>query len=183
MLAVVLISGCSTTGADEPTRAGNQEGYVGAEKSVTIIDPAERKPAPEIKGAVLGEDGKQISTADQLGKVVVLNVWGSWCGPCRAEAPDLQRFQERYGGPGFTVLGIDSRDLTEDGVAFTERFGMTYPQLRDGNGDTAHDYGTTGLPESFLVDPRGKVRLHATGQVDDAYLRDEVAPLLPEGGS
>ena len=96
MLAAVLIAGCSATGADEPTRAGNTDGYVGAVKSVTIIDPTERLQAPDIKGVALGEDDKEISTADLAGKVVVLNVWGSWCAPCVAETPDLQKAWASY---------------------------------------------------------------------------------------
>ena len=112
MLAVVLLAGCSATGADEPTRAGNQDGYVGAERSVTIIPPDERKPAPDIKGAVLGQEGKEISTADLTGKVVVLNVWGSWCGPCRAEAPALQKASEATAGVA-QFIGLNTRDFDQ----------------------------------------------------------------------
>ena len=114
---------------------------------------------------------------------MLVNFWASWCVPCREEAPALEEFQQRHGDDDFTVLGIDSRDLSDDGRAFVERYGLSYPQLRDGDGDHAREYGTTGVPENYLVDPRGKVRLLAAGRSTTEYLRDEVAPLLPKGRS
>ena len=144
---------------------------------VAVGDPAPVESLPRLEGS------SSESLADYRGRWVLVNFWASWCPPCRAEAADLQRFQERLGGPEFTVLGINSRDLTDDGVEFVERYAITYPQLRDGDGDTAQAFGTTGLPESFLVDPQGKVRLHAPWEVDEAYLEEEVAPLLSGGKS
>ena len=102
---------------------------------------------------------------------MLVNFWASWCIPCREEAPALEAFQRRHGDGDFTVLGIDSRDLGGDGRAFVERFGLTYPQLRDGDGDTAHEYGTTGVPENYLVDPRGKVRLVVVGPISERAAR------------
>ena len=138
--------------------------------------------APTAPLAQLGGGGTE-SLADYRGRWVLVNFWASWCLPCREEAPALERFQQEHGGPKFTVLGIDSRDLTSDGVAFVEQYGLSYPQLRDGDGDAARDYGTTGVPENFLVDPRGKVRLLVRGPISEEYLREEVAPLLPGGKS
>ena len=143
---------------------------------VAVGDPAPDSPLPRLEGGGSG------SLTDYRGRWVLVNFWASWCGPCKQEAPALERFQRRHGGPRFTVLGIDSRDLTDDGRGFVRRYGLSYPQLRDGDGDTAHEYGTTGVPENFLVDPAGRVRLIVRGPVDDEYLRDAVAPLLPEAG-
>jgi cytochrome c biogenesis protein CcmG/thiol:disulfide interchange protein DsbE len=139
-------------------------------------------PVPAASMPRLGGGGAQ-SLADYRGRWVLVNFWASWCLPCREEAPALQRFQQRHGGPRFTVVGIDSRDLTEDGRAFVEQYGLSYPQLRDGDGDAAHDFGTTGVPENFLVDPAGKVRLLVRGPVSEEYLQDQVAPLLPKAKS
>jgi len=123
------------------------------------------------------------SLAAYRGRWVLVNFWASWCGPCRQEAPALEGFQHEHGGPRFTVLGIDTRDLSGDGQRFAREFGLSYPQLRDGDGNEAHDYGTTGVPENYLVDPRGKVRALQHGPVTAEYLKQYVAPLLPEGRS
>ncbi|HET9198493.1 MAG TPA: TlpA disulfide reductase family protein [Solirubrobacterales bacterium] len=129
------------------------------------------------------EGGGTESLADYRGKWVLVNFWASWCLPCRAEAPALEELQRRHGGPRFTVVGIDTQDLSDDGRAFAERYGLSYPQLHDGEGDAADGFGTTGVPENFLVDPTGKVRLAVPGPVDEDYLREEVDPLLPEANS
>jgi cytochrome c biogenesis protein CcmG, thiol:disulfide interchange protein DsbE len=144
---------------------------------VGLGEAAPDSPLPRLEG------GGSQSLADYRGRWVLVNFWASWCGPCREEAPALERFQRQHGGPMFTVLGIDSRDLTGDGRDFVRQYGLSYPQLRDGDGEAADDYGTTGVPESFLVDPAGKVRLLARGPVSEEYLREEVAPLLPGGRS
>ena len=80
----------TTTGADEPTRGADQQGYVGSEGALTRIDPDQRTAGPVVSGVQLGADQKKISSADYAGKVLVLNVWGSWCPPCRQEAAGLQ---------------------------------------------------------------------------------------------
>jgi len=144
---------------------------------ITVGDAAPTAPLPRLEG------GGSESLTDYRGRWVLVNFWASWCLPCREEAPALERFQQQHGGPGFTVLGIDSRDLTSDGIAFVEQYGLSYPQLRDGDGDASRDYGTTGVPENFLVDPSGKVRLVFTGPISEEYLREAVAPLLPSDKS
>lgn len=142
-----------------------------------IGDPVPTAPLAQLEG------GGNASLADYRGRWVLVNFWASWCLPCREEAPALERFQRRHGGPDFTVLGIDSRDLTSDGLAFVREYGLTYPQLRDGDGSAADDYGTTGVPENFLIDPRGRVRLLVRGPISEEYLREQVAPLLPKAKS
>jgi cytochrome c biogenesis protein CcmG/thiol:disulfide interchange protein DsbE len=144
---------------------------------VSVGEVAPHPPLPQLEG---GGDG---SLADYRGQWVLVNFWASWCVPCRAEAPELERFQRQYGNHDFTVLGIDSRDLSGDGRDFVKRYGLSYPQLRDGDGTTAHDYGTTGVPENYLIDPRGKVRLVVVGPVTGDSLRESVAPLLPQSKS
>ncbi|MGH2925045.1 MAG: TlpA family protein disulfide reductase [Solirubrobacterales bacterium] len=123
------------------------------------------------------------SLADYRGRWVLVNVWASWCVPCRAESPALERFSRAHRGRDFTILGIDSNDLTGDARNFLTRYGVSYPQLRDGSGDFSQgELGTTGVPESFLVDPQGRLVVHSLGPVTDAYLDANVAPHL-KGGS
>jgi cytochrome c biogenesis protein CcmG, thiol:disulfide interchange protein DsbE len=119
------------------------------------------------------------SLADYRGRWVLVNVWASWCTPCRSESPALERFSRAHRGPNFTILGIDSNDLTGDARAFVRRYRITYPQLRDGSGDFSQgELGTTGVPESFLVNPRGQLVVHSLGPVTDAYLEASVVPYL-----
>jgi len=144
---------------------------------VGLGDPAPASPLPRLEG---GGDESLARYRDQW---VLVNFWASWCVPCKQEAPALESFQRQHGGAEFTVLGIDSRDLSSDGLEFVRRYGLSYPQLRDGDGGAAHDFGTTGVPENFLIDPAGKVRWLLRGPVDEEYLRSEVEPFLPEGRS
>jgi cytochrome c biogenesis protein CcmG/thiol:disulfide interchange protein DsbE len=141
---------------------------------VTVGDPAPSASLPQLEG---GGDG---ALAEYEGRWVLVNFWASWCIPCKQEAPALEEFQRRHGGPKFTVLGIDTRDLTSDGREFVRQYGLSYPQLRDGDGGAAHEFGTTGVPENFLVDPSGKVQWLLPGPVDEEYLRDQVEPFLPK---
>jgi cytochrome c biogenesis protein CcmG/thiol:disulfide interchange protein DsbE len=134
-------------------------------------------PIPTTELPVLGGEGAG-SLADQRGRWALVNVWASWCGPCREEAPALQRFYERHGGEGFEIVGIDTQEPAEDGLEFVDEFGLTYPQLHDGPGEFAEELKMTGVPENFLVDPEGDVALLRPGPVTDAYLEDEVAPLI-----
>jgi cytochrome c biogenesis protein CcmG, thiol:disulfide interchange protein DsbE len=143
---------------------------------VGIGEAAPAGPLPRLDGGGTG------SLTGYRGRWVLVNFWASWCVPCRDEAPALGNFQRAHGGRAFTVLGIDTRDLSGDGRAFARRYGLAYPQLRDGDGQRAHDFGTSGVPESFLVDPAGKLRLARRGPVTATYLRDYVAPLLPGTG-
>lgn len=163
MLAVLAIVGLLVYGLVSKGSSG-----------VAVGDPAPRSALPRLEGNGTG------SLAEYKGRWVLVNFWASWCGPCKEEAPTLDRFQRLHGGPDFTVLGIDSRDLSDDGKAFVRRYGLRYPQLRDGDGGVAHEYGTTGVPENFLIDPAGKVRLLVHGPVTEEYLRNAVAPLLPK---
>ena len=116
------------------------------------------------------------SLSQYRGRWVLVNFWASWCVPCRDESPALETFYREHRGPRFTVLGIDTRDLTDDGRGFVERYGISYPQLRDGSGERSRDFGTTGVPESFLVDPAGNLALIRRGPVDDSYLGRYVEP-------
>lgn len=135
---------------------------------------------PVRKLPVLGEEATG-SVADYRGEWVLINVWASWCDPCREESPALQRFYEEHRDDGFLVLGIDTEDATEAGLEFVAEFGLTYPQLHDGPGDYRDDLETTGVPENFLVDPEGRIALLYPGPVDDEYLESQVKPLIERG--
>jgi cytochrome c biogenesis protein CcmG/thiol:disulfide interchange protein DsbE len=139
-----------------------------------------RRPAAPAVSLPRLEGGSRASLADYRGTVVVLNYWASWCTPCRQESPLLERWQRRLAKRGGTVLGIDSLDLTADARAFVREFGLTYPMLRDRDGETQRRFGVSGYPETLIVDRNGRIAALQRGPVDDAFLRRSVLPLLAE---
>jgi cytochrome c biogenesis protein CcmG/thiol:disulfide interchange protein DsbE len=135
------------------------------------------EPIPDAELPSLGGEGTG-SIADYRGEWVLVNVWASWCDPCREESPALQRFHDAHSDERFTVLGIDSRDVTDDALEFVAEFDLTYPHLHDPEGDRPDELGMSGFPESFLVDPDGNIALIRAGPVTTEYLNDEVLPLI-----
>ena len=104
------------------------------------------------------------------GKVVVLNFWASWCGPCENEAPVLERAQRRLAGSGGTVLGVTYKDDADSSREIVTQVELTYPSLRDDRLDLAPKYGTTKLPETFVLDKAGHVVAMSRGEVSQDFL-------------
>ena len=146
----------------------------------TLDDAIARGERPAAAAIVLPrlEGGATASLAGYRGRVVVLNYWASWCTPCRHESPLLERWHRRISRRGGTVLGVDSLDVTGDARAFVRKFGLTYPMLRDRDGDTQRRFGVTGYPETLIVDRDGRIAALQRGPVDEAFLRRAVIPLL-----
>jgi cytochrome c biogenesis protein CcmG/thiol:disulfide interchange protein DsbE len=134
-------------------------------------------PVPDRELAALGGGGRG-SIANYRGRWVLVNLWASWCDPCREEAPELERFWRRFRDRGVTVLGIDVQDNSEDALAFVREYGLTYPQLRSVGDERGDAFGSTGVPENFLVDPRGRLALIWRGVVDERFLAEEVVPIV-----
>ena len=122
--------------------------------------------------------GTPRSLASYRGKVVVLNVWASWCVPCQDESPLLERWQQRIKGRGATVLGVDTLDVKSDALGFINKYKLTYPQLDDRDGTSIKKLGTAQYPESFVVDKQGRITALMRGPIDDRWMRDNVLPLL-----
>jgi len=144
------------------------------------VSAGQRDPAPKIDLPKLENAAQKSSLADYRGKVVVLNYWASWCPPCRDESPLLERWHRRLTKNDATVLGVDVQDVTGDARAFAAKYGLTYPMLHDGPGDTRDDFGILSLPETFVIDRRGRIAAVQRGPLDDDFMRKRVAPLLKE---
>ena len=132
-------------------------------------------PAPDRELSVLGGPGSG-SIAEYRGRWVLVNLWASWCGPCRQEAPALDRFARHESG--VAVLGINVQDNSDDALAFLREYDVRYPQLRSVGDERSAAFGSTGVPENFLVDPRGRLALIRRGPVDDEFLAEEVVPIV-----
>jgi cytochrome c biogenesis protein CcmG, thiol:disulfide interchange protein DsbE len=145
-----------------------------ARRDDTSLDAAVKKgqrPAAPGAGVTLPTlDGRARGSLAQLrGKVVVLNFWASWCGPCANEAPVLERAQQQLAGSG-TVLGVTYKDDAQSSRDFVRKHRLTYPSLRDDRLDLAPKYGTTALPETFVLDKAGHVVAMSRGEVSQAFL-------------
>ena len=127
-------------------------------------------PAPSSALPVLGGAGMQ-SVAGLRGKVVVLNFWASWCTPCKAEAPVLDRAHRvlQRSGKG-TVLGVTYDDSTTASMQFVKDHGMSFPNVRDVGTKLAERYGTRNVPETFVIDRDGRIVALARGQIDQAFI-------------
>lgn len=137
------------------------------------------RPLPPLGGETIG--GGPLDPADLAGKVVVVNVWATWCGPCRREQPILQRVWERYRDRGVAFVGIDWRDDRAAARAWVEEFGVTYPSLWDPSGAWADDLGWLGAPTTYLADRSGTIRYRIEGAVEEADLVRLIEELLAEG--
>jgi cytochrome c biogenesis protein CcmG/thiol:disulfide interchange protein DsbE len=139
----------------------------------------EREEAPALELPRLSGEGSQ-SLADYRGQVVVLNYWASWCEPCKEESPLLERWHRRMKPKRGTVLGVDTLDVTSDAREFIREYELTYPMLRDKDGETNELFGIVGYPETIVIDRRGRIAALRRGPVDEEFMREAVAPLLEE---
>jgi cytochrome c biogenesis protein CcmG/thiol:disulfide interchange protein DsbE len=105
---------------------------------------------------ILGAAGAK-SLAEFRGKVVVLNVFASWCAPCKAEAPILEQEQRSLAGNDATILGVTYLDNSDASETFVRQQHITYPVVRDVSGNFVHSFGTTGVPETFVIDRQGRI--------------------------
>ncbi|HEX6583792.1 MAG TPA: TlpA disulfide reductase family protein [Thermoleophilaceae bacterium] len=137
----------------------------------------ETEPAPDLELPKLGGGGDG-SLADYRGQVVVLNFWASWCEPCKAESPLLERWHRRMAAKGGTVLGVDMLDITEDAEDFIDEYGLSYPMLKDKDGHGIETFGVVQYPETFVIDRDGRITAVRRGPVDEQFMRTEVGPLL-----
>jgi thiol-disulfide isomerase/thioredoxin len=145
-------------------------------------------PMPALGGPVLSEEHLEPSVPDGVvtqelfqGKVVVVNFWADWCGPCREEQPGLQRLWTEYRGRGVQFIGVNFKDDDAAARAYAEEFRVTYPSVEDPTGQIAHRFGVPYLPATILVDRDGRMRYLLPGAQSEARLRGYLQELLASG--
>jgi thiol-disulfide isomerase/thioredoxin len=140
--------------------------------------PSTLRGAPAASYEVKRTDGAADSLADHRGSIVVMNLWATWCPPCREEMPALQRFYRAYASRGVVVLGIDQGEGARTAAAFAKDRGVTFPILADEDQRYGGTYKSVGLPTTIVVDRAGKIVRGIDGPVSDAQLSAIVDPLL-----
>jgi cytochrome c biogenesis protein CcmG, thiol:disulfide interchange protein DsbE len=141
------------------------------------LERGETEKAPDLELPKLGGGGNG-SLADYRGQVVVLNFWASWCKPCKDESPLLERWHQRMTAKDGTVLGVDMIDVTSRAEAFIDEYGLTYPMLKDKDGEGIETFGVVQYPETFVIDRAGRITAVRRGPVDEDFMKAEVEPLL-----
>lgn len=162
----LLLTACSS---QEEARDGSI-GFESGNGSVLVLPSENRDPAPELSGITL--DGDPLSTADFAGQMIVLNVWGSWCAPCRAEAPELVAAAREL--PDVQFIGINTRDLDPaPAQAFVRAFDVGYPNIYDPDGALLLGFGQVppkAIPSTLVIDENGQVAARILGEITTSTL-------------
>lgn len=177
---LLLLTGC--TDASSGVESGGGQGFVSGDGSAQVIAPADRTVAPEVSGTTL--DGEPLALSDFAGDVVVVNVWGSWCAPCRAEAEALQQVYLDQKQDGVRFVGLNTRDQQAAALAFEQRFGITYPSLVDESGELQLAFRDSlppnAIPSTLVIDRDGDIAARVVGPTTYSQLSELVGDVAAE---
>ncbi len=156
------------------------QGFVAGDGSITYLPVAERLPAPALEGPTL--DGGVYALPLGQGKIVVVNVWASWCAPCRAEAPVLEKVAKEFASKGVQFVGLNIRDSLPTARAFAKTFGIAYPNIVDKAGELQVKFGSAlppqAIPSTVVIDQQDRVAGRVLGRVSESSLRGLIELLL-----
>lgn len=161
-----LLAACGTH-TEAPATPGNEQNFISGKGAVTILPPDKRGRPIALAGSTL--DGKALDVAAYRGRVVLINVWGSWCAPCRQEAPYLQAAWDQLRADGTVqFVGLNTKDdAAGAAAAFDRRFGITYPSLVDPDGRLLLTFRSTippaAIPSTLVLDKQGRVAARVLG--------------------
>lgn len=155
--------------------------YISTPGVLTTVAPAQRLAGPRLRGRLL--DGSAFDSAAWAGQIVVVNFWGSWCPPCRAETPDLVRIANATRGQGVQFLGVDVRDNRSSARAFVRQYRVPYPSIFDADNQALLAFRglpPNAVPTTFVLDRRGRIAARALGRITGAQLAAVLATLQGE---
>ncbi|MBB5154648.1 TlpA disulfide reductase family protein [Saccharopolyspora phatthalungensis] len=182
--ALALVGGCATQGDDANSQGGGEFTFVSPGGQTRLFYPQnERGRVSGLAGESLLEPGKQIGLDDFKGQVVVLNIWGSWCGPCRSEADDLQAVQDKTKSQGVQVLGIDVRDDRSAAADFDRDRRLTYPSIFDPAGRSLlalRQFPRATVPATIVLDRQHRVAAIFLTEMLESELLPEVQKVAAE---
>lgn len=175
LMAVVSLAaaGCEGGAIGQNTPASDGQSFVSGSPGTTVFGAGKEPAVPQVAGAALG--GGKLSLAQFRGHVLVMNFWGSWCTPCRAEAPALSVLAQHFRAAGVQFLGVDIRDSPASAEAFRRTFHISYPSLNDPADEVALAFRSTvppaGIPTTLVISRSGRVTARVVGEVTYAGLR------------
>ncbi len=153
----LILTACSSDASCSGSESGG--GFVSCDGAITVLPEDEREPAPTIEGETL--DGERLALADYDGQVVVLNVWGSWCGPCVAEAPELNKAAQQLAQDDVQFVGINIRDQRTAAQQFEQRHEVRYPSIFDPTSSTLLEMPPgmypSATPTTYVIDAQGRI--------------------------
>ncbi|MFE9426700.1 TlpA family protein disulfide reductase [Kitasatospora sp. NPDC006697] len=183
--AALTLAGCGSTASGGSGGSGDaQAGFVIGKGGLDTVPLASRKAAPAIGGKDL--EGKPVTLSDYQGKIVVVNIWGSWCSPCRAEAKGLEQAYEKYQGQGVQFLGINTRDTDPTNAKrFEDVNGIQYPSIYDPDGTQILKFpkgslNPQSIPTTMVIDRQGRVAARAMKGLTPDELDQLIAPVVAE---
>jgi thiol-disulfide isomerase/thioredoxin len=188
LLPVAVAAGAltlSACGGGGTSGGGGKTGFVTNTGGISTVAKADRRSVNDLSGETL--EGKKLDVADLKGKIVVLNVWGSWCGPCLAEAPHFAKVARETAADGVAFVGINTRDVEKsNAIKFEQDFDIPYPSLYDPAGKLlvyGFPKGTLNpqaVPSTIVLDRAGKIAARSLKGVDEEQLRKLIDPLIAE---
>ncbi|MCY9787395.1 TlpA family protein disulfide reductase [Nocardiopsis sp. EMB25] len=177
--AALVLTGCA--GGTEIQNTDDAR-FISGDGSATAFDPGERLEAPDVTGTTL--DGEEISLSDYEGGILVLNVWASWCGPCRAEQPVLDEVHTEYADLGVDFLGVNMKDDDTAAQSYTSAQEVPYPSLFDPPGEVPQAFRDTvpprSIPTTIVIDPDGRIAARVIGPTTYGQLTELLNPVVVE---
>jgi thiol-disulfide isomerase/thioredoxin len=172
---IAVLTGCSaSTGSNT-----SDSGYISGDGTTLLLSPEERGEAVSLAGETL--ESAQLDIANWQGKLVVVNLWASWCGPCRSEAVELENSYLEFKSQGVEFLGLNTRDGLAAAKAFNDRFETSYPSIRDKDGQLTLVFGNLGpaaTPSTIILDSKGAVAARILGPTTESELRVVITAVL-----